>query len=195
MKKLLLIALTFIVVGCANIVKVEGEQVINAKMAVKLPQAWNKISATASRQPYELWTQDGMFVDQLRFWAAIPSGTGLVTKPQSNSQSKAPRIPVFASGMKLDQMANLFEQVYAVDGSAVTIDKIEPTTFASQQGVRVEFSVVRQGENSLQLKGVAWAAESKGQFYAISYAAPRLSFFGRYLPQVQEIAKSAVIKG
>jgi hypothetical protein len=195
MKKILLIAITLIIVGCANIVKVEGEQVINSKMAIKLPQAWNQISKNATRQPYELWTQDGVFVDQLRFWAGVSSGTGLVIAPPKNAQSKAPRIPVFNTGMKLDQMASLFEQIYAVDGSVVTIEKIEPTTFAAQQGVRVEFSVVRQGENSLQLKGVAWAAESKGQFYAISYAAPRLSFFARYLPQVQEIAKSAVIKG
>jgi hypothetical protein len=194
MKKLLLIALTLIVAGCANIVKVEGEQVINSKMSVKLPQAWNKINLPGSQQPYELWTQDGVFVDQLRFWAGISNGANLVVAPQKNSQGKAPRVPVFTSGMKLDQMANLFEQMYAIDGSAVTLDKVEPSSFGAQQGVRVEFSVVVQGSN-LQLKGVAWAAEHKGQFYATSYVAPRLSFFPRYLPQVQDIAKSASIKG
>jgi hypothetical protein len=194
MKKLLLIALTLIVAGCANIVKVEGEQVINSKMSVKLPQAWNKINLPGSQQPYELWTQDGVFVDQLRFWAGINNGANLVVAPQKNSQGKAPRVPVFTSGMKLDQMASLFEQMYAIDGSAVTLDKVEPASFGAQQGVRVEFSVVVQGSN-LQLKGVAWAAEHKGQFYATSYVAPRLSFFPRYLPQVQDIAKSASIKG
>ncbi|MFM7330696.1 MAG: hypothetical protein ACKO1L_03395 [Brachymonas sp.] len=194
MKKLLLIALTLIVAGCANIVKVEGEQMINSKMSVKLPQAWNKVNLPGSQQPYELWTQDGVFVDQLRFWAGINSGANLVLAPQKNSQGKAPRVPMFTAGMKLDQIASLFEQMYAIDGSAVTIDKVEPATFGSQQGVRVEFSVLVQGSN-LQIKGIAWAAEHKGQLYATSYAAPRLSFFPRYLPQVQEIAKSAVIKG
>ena len=194
MKKLLLIALALIIAGCANIVKVEGEQNINSKMTVKLPQAWNKINVAASQQPYELWTQDGVFVDQLRIWAGINNGANLVVAPQKNSQGKAPRVPVFTSGMKLDQMASLFEQMYAIDGSAVTLDKVEPSTFGAQQGVRVEFSVVVQSSN-LQLKGVAWAAEHKGQFYATSYVAPRLSFFPRYLPQVQDIAKSAVIKG
>lgn len=194
MKKLLLIVLTLIVVGCANIVKIEGEQTINAKMTVKLPQAWNKVGATASQQPYELWTQDGVFVDQLRIWAGINNGANLVVTPPKNSQGKAPRVPVFTAGMKLDQMASLFEQMYAIDGSVVTLDKVEPASFGAQQGVRVEFSVVVQSSN-LQLKGVAWAAEHKGQFYATSYVAPRLSFFPRYLPQVQDIAKSAVIKG
>jgi hypothetical protein len=194
MKKLLLVALTLIIVGCANIVKVEGEQTINSKMTVKLPQAWNKISATASQQPYELWTQDGVFVDQLRFWAGVNNGASLVTTPPKNSQGKAPRVPVFTSGMRFDQMANLFEQMYAIDGSAVTLDKVEPTSFGAQRGVRVEFSVVVQTSN-LQMKGVAWAVEHKGQFYATSYVAPRLGFFPRYLPQVQDIAKSVVIKG
>jgi hypothetical protein len=194
MKKLLLIALSLIVVGCANIVKVEGEQVINSKMSVKLPQAWNKINLPGSQQPYELWTQDGVFVDQLRFWAGINNGANLVVAPQKNSQGKALRVPMFTSGMKLDQMASLFEQMYAIDGSAVMLDKVEPASFGAQPGVRVEFSVVVQGSN-LQLKGVAWAAEHKGQFYATSYVAPRLSFFPRYLPQVQDIARSAAIKG
>jgi hypothetical protein len=193
MKKLFLIALALIVVGCANIVKIDGEQTINSKMTVKLPQAWNKINIAAS-QPYELWTQDGVFVDQLRMWAGINSGANLVVAPQKNSQGKAPRVPVYTAGMKLDQIASLFEQMYAIDGSTVTLDRVEPATFGAQQGVRVEFSVVKQSSN-VQLKGIAWAAEHKGQFYATSYVAPRLSFFPRYLPQVQDIAKSAVIKG
>ncbi len=192
MKKFLLIALTLIVVGCANIVKVDGEQTINSKMTIKLPDAWNKVSAT--QQPFELWTKDGVFVDQLRLWAGIEANKGLITAPPKNSQGKAPRIPTFTTGMKLDQMASLFEQIYAVDGSAVIIDKLEPATWGAQQGIRLEFSVVRQGDG-VQLKGVAWAAEFKGQFYATSYVAPRLSFFPRYLPQVQDIAKSAAFKG
>jgi hypothetical protein len=194
MKKFICIALTLIIAGCAAIVKVEGEQTINSKLVIKLPQAWNKVSTTASQQPYELWTQDGVFVDQLRFWAGIANGANLVTTPPKNSQGKAPRVPVFTSGMRLDQLASLFEQMYAIDGSAVTLDKVEPALFGGQQGVRVEFSVVMQSSN-LQMKGIAWAAEHKGQFYATSYAAPRLGFFPRYLPQVQEIAKSAMIKG
>lgn len=194
MKKLLLIALTLIVVGCANIVKVDGEQTINSKMTVKLPEAWNKIALPGSQQPFDLWTKDGVFVDQLRMWAGIAPNAGLITAPPKNSQGKAPRIPTFTAGMKLDQMASLFEQIYAVDGSAVTIDKLEPATWGAQQGIRLEFSVVRQGDG-VQLKGVAWAAEFKGQFYATSYVAPRLSFFPRYLPQVQDIAKSAAFKG
>ena len=193
MKKLLLLAIALIIVGCANIVKVDGEQTINSKMTVKLPQAWNKVNVAASQQPYELWTQDGVFVDQLRIWAGISNGANLVVAPQKNSQGKAPRVPVFTAGMKLDQIATLFEQMYAIDGSAVTLDKVEPATFGAKQGVRVEFSVVVQSSN-LQFKGVAWAAEHKGQLYAISYVAPRLSFFPRYLPQVKDIASSAVIK-
>jgi hypothetical protein len=194
MKKILLIALTLIIVGCANIVKVDGEQTIQSKMTVKLPQAWNQVSTSATRQPYELWTQDGVFVDQLRFWAGIAPEVALVAEPPKNSQGKVPRMPKFTTGMKLDQMASLFEQIYAIDGSAVTIDKVEPAQFGAQQGVRLEFSIVRQGDG-LQLKGVAWAAQHKGQFYATSYVAPRLSFFPRYLPQVQDIVKSAVFKG
>ena len=192
MKKLLLIVLTLILVGCANIVKVDGEQTINSKMTIKLPDAWNKVNAT--QQPFELWTKDGVFIDQLRLWAGIEANKGLITAPPKNSQGKTPRIPTFTTGMKLEQMANLFEQIYAVDGSTVTIDKLEPATWGAQQGIRLEFSVVRQGDG-VQLKGVAWAAEFKGQFYATSYVAPRLSFFPRYLPQVQDIAKSAAFKG
>ncbi len=194
MKKLFLLAMTLLVVGCASIVKVDGEQTINGKMSVKLPQPWNKVSLAGSQQPFELWTQDGVTIDQLRFWSGVAPAVALVAEPPKNSQGKAPRVPKFTVGMKLDQFASVFEQIHAIDGSAVTIDKVEPAQLGSQQGVRLEFSVVRQGDG-LQLRGIAWAAEFKGQFYAASYVAPRLGFFQRNLPQVLDIAKSVTLKG
>lgn len=195
MKKILVLIIAFVLAGCANIMKVDGEQAINAKMVVKLPQPWNKVNAPGGQQPFELWTQDGVFVDQLRFWAGVNGGASLVTPPPKNAQGNAPRVPVFTAGMKLDQLASLFEQVYAVDGSAVTIDRIEPAQLGNQPGVRIELSIVRAGGNPVQLKAAVWAAESKGQLYAVGFAAPRLGFFPRYLPQVQEMARGVVIKG
>ena len=51
MKKILAILLALAIAGCANIEKVEGDQVLNNRLAVKLPEAWNKLPAFG--QPYE----------------------------------------------------------------------------------------------------------------------------------------------
>jgi hypothetical protein len=193
MKKWILLLSVAVLAGCANIAKLDSEQTFNGKMSVKLAQAWNKINLPGAQQPFELMTQDGFTLDQLRIWPGIAPSVALVVEPPKNAQGKAPRVPKFAQGMKLDELASLFEQIHAIDGSAVTLDKTEPALLGGRQGVRLEFSVVRQGDG-LQIKGVAWAAEHKGHFYGMSYTAPRLGFFQRYSAQVEEIAKSVAFK-
>ena len=81
MKKLLALLIAVLLAGCAAVVKVEGDQVLNNKLAVKLPDAWNKLNYPG--QPYEVWTQEGASLDQLRFWAGIQPGKQIMTAPPS----------------------------------------------------------------------------------------------------------------
>jgi hypothetical protein len=195
MKKILAIVLAALVAGCAGVVKVEGDQVVNNRMSVKLPDAWNKFSAPGTAQPFDSWTQEGMTLDHLRLWAGIKPGQALIMKPPSSpSQQTAPRIPTYTQGMAPDQLVSLFETMYAIDGSHVTMSRVEPTVFAGEKGVRFEFAVVRKGDD-VQLKGVGWVAVRKDELFAATFVAPRLAFFPRLLPKAEGVVNSAVIRG
>ena len=192
MKKLLAILLAALVAGCASVVKVEGEQVLNNRMSVQLPSAWNRIAA--NQQPYELWTQDGVSIDQLRMWAGVTPGQSLVRVPNTPSGQKPPRVPTFVANMTPDQIVNLFEVMYAVDGSQVRITRVDPAQFAGEKGVRFEFAVTRKS-NDLQLKGVGWAAVRNNELFAATFIAPELAFYQRLLPQAEGVVATARIKG
>lgn len=192
MKKLLVVLFAVLLAGCAAVVKVEGEQVVNNRLAVRLPSAWNRIAI--HQEPYELWTQDGISLDQLRFWAGVASGQPLMRVPNTPMGQKAPRVPTFSANMSADQLVSLFETVYSADGSQVKITRIEPGHFAGENGVRFEFAVTKKA-NDLQLKGVGWAAVRRNELYAAAFTAPELAFYKRLLPRAESVVASARIKG
>jgi hypothetical protein len=193
MKKLLAILIVALLTGCAAVVKVEGDQVVNERMNVKLSEAWNKLANYGVKQPYEVWTQDGPSLDHLRFWAGIQSGQALMATPNVPSGQKAPRVPTYASGMAPDQLVNLFEILYSADGSMVKMTKVEPAPFAGEQGVRFEFTIARKRDD-LELRGVGWMAVRKNELYAATFVAPRLAYFAKLLPKAESVVASARIK-
>lgn len=195
MKKLVACLLIALLGACTSIVKVEGDQVVNGRMAVRVSEAWNKVALPGATQPYETWTQEGLPLDHLRFWAAIPAGSSLMTAPRVNSaDQKAPRVPTYVAGMQPDQLVNLFETLYSHDGSIVTLSKVEPATFVGEKGVHFAFSMMRKADG-VEMKGLGWLAVHKGQLYAASFVAPRKSFFGRLAPKAESVVKSARVQG
>jgi hypothetical protein len=191
MKKLLALLLALVLAGCASVVKVEGEQTLNNKLAVKLPEAWNRLSYPG--QPYEVWTQEGASLDQLRMWAGLPAGKEIVTLPSAPMGQKAARVPTFTADMAPDQLVGLFEVMYAADGSQVKITRIEPASFAGASGVRFEFMVIAK-RTDLQVRGMGWAAVRNNELYAATYHAPDLAFFKRLAPKAEAVVKTALIR-
>lgn len=188
MKKLAALCLSLTLVACTSVSKIEGEQRLGNRLSVTLPSAWNKFSQ-ADGVAHEVWTQEGLMLDQLRIWAAVKPNQALIAKPTATGQ-KAAKVPVFTSGLRPDQWVNLLETAYAADGSIVNVDKVEPATWAGVKAVRFEFSMNRKNDD-LAFRGVGWATEHDKQFFAAVFTAPRLHFYGHLLPQVEAIAKTA----
>jgi len=142
MKKILALTLALILAlaGCASIDKIEGTQEVNGRMTMTLPEAWNRVTLPGNNDPFQTWTQEGLALDQLRFWAAIKSGQSIgAPAPSNTSGGQAPRVPTFTAGMSPDQLVQLFEILYANDGSLVTMQRVDATTLAGEKGVRFEF--------------------------------------------------------
>ena len=176
-------------------VKVDGEQLINNRLSVILSEAWNKLSVPGNPQPYESWTQEGITLDHLRFWAAVRPGQELITVRTSTVMvgQKASRLPTYTAGMPPDQLVVLFETLYAADGSIVKTTRVGPAMFAGKKGIRFEFTGVGK-RDGVQFNGVGWASVHNNDLYAATFVAPKLSFFDRLRPKAESVVSTAQIR-
>ncbi|MDB5752579.1 MAG: hypothetical protein JWP65_3000 [Ramlibacter sp.] len=201
MKILVSLLLAALLSACAMAYRMEGDQLVNDKLAVHVSAAWNHVSDPWDGDPYETWTRDGMPLDHLRLWGGVKPGQPLMTRPMvflRNEDQKAPRVPTFRTGLAPEQLVSLFEELYASAGT-VTVTKVETTVFAGSPGVRFEFTLLRRRDD-LTLRGVVWVAVRPDpvhgeELYAAAFVAPRLGFYDKLLPLAEAVVKSARVKG
>jgi hypothetical protein len=200
MKRWWMLVAVLLLAGCANVQRMDGEEVVNQRLAVHLTSAWNRVSDPWDVDPYDTWTQEGIPLDHLRLWGGVRPGQPLMTRPAVFSRAedaKQPRVPTFREGLTPEKLVRLFEELYATAGT-VTITKVAPAEFAGQQGVRFEFTLARR-KDDLNMLGVGWVAVKPDpmwgeELYAATFVAPKLSFFHRLLPMAEEVVKTARIK-
>lgn len=194
-RSVLALLLAVLVAACASISKVEGEQVVNGRLVVTVPAAWNKVSDPWEGGPYDTWTQEGIPLDHLRLWAGVKPGKALVAKPTVLLRApgeKDARYPTFSAGLPPDKLVSLFEALYANEG-AVEVTRVEPAVFAGEKGVPFEFTLARRADD-VTLKVVGWVAVHKDELFAATFAAPRLTFFSKLLPMAEAVVKTARIR-
>lgn len=195
MKKLSALLLAMLLAACTTIAKVEGEHLVNERLAVHVPAAWNKVVSPWDDEPYDTWTQEGLPLDHLRLWAGVRDGQALMAKPLvffRGPDEKDKRVPTFRKGMAAHELVSLFESLYATSGT-VTLTRVAPEVFAGEKGVRFEFTLARRSDD-LVLRGVGWAAVRGDELYAASFIAPRLAFYERLLPMAESVIATARVK-
>jgi hypothetical protein len=176
--------------SCAQVSKVSsGTVTVRDKLVVDVADPWNQFESGLNPMAAS-WTNEGLFVDTLQFYVGIKDG-GLIAPTPSEPKGVAPL--VFKSAMTPAEVATLFQNLWARDGSTFSLDRIEPHGWLGGDGFRVEFSVVRMTDD-VRLLGIAWGAVRNGELYIISYSAPRLNFYARYRPRAEAIARSARLK-
>lgn len=188
MRPLLTAILLAFLAGCASVSKVDtGEQAIGERMLVTLDGAWNHVSAPGMG-PAQVWTMEGLPVDQLLVYSGIKNEELVHAAGGGNQKNFA-----FRSSMQPDEVVAMFEGMLTRDGSQFRLLKLEPAAFGGEKGFRFEYSVIRRVDNAV-LSGVGFGAVSKGELFALLYVAPRLAFFPRHRPRVEQIARSARLK-
>lgn len=200
MKRLVALALALVLAACANVSPLTGEQVVNERLAVRLSDAWNRVSDPWDVPPYDTWTQEGIPLDHLRLWGGVRPGQPLMTRHAvftRAADAREPRVPTFRAGLTPEKLVNLFEELYATAGT-VTVTKVEPALFAGQNGVRFEFTLSRRSDD-LEMQGVGWVSVRPDatwgeELYAATFVAPKLSFYQRLLPMAEAVVKSARIR-
>lgn len=190
-RRALLLCAALALAGCAAIQKVEvGEVTVKERLAVTVDTPWNQF-ASGMGDNTPTWTKEGITIDALQFYVGIHDGALLAPQPK-DQKGVAPL--VFKSSMQAEQVVALFQSLKTLDGSAFTLEKIAPAEFVGAKGFRFEYTLTRKVDD-VRLQGVGWGAIKNGELFLLNYAAPRLRFFGAYLPQAEAIARSARVKG
>ena len=157
--------------------------VAKEKMSVTPKQDWNRSSQRPS--PYgELWTLDGFSLNELSFFAAIPSGKAIYY----NYQTKNRPLPKFKSKMLLTDLAELFESTNRIvlQTSLFDVSSVEPTKLAGHDAVRFQYEYAVQGDE-LKRNGEAVAAIINGKLYLVNFVAPAIHYFDRDIVKVRAL--------
>ena len=176
--------------GCVSVAKVEsGDRAVGERLAVSLSGSWNQVNAPGLG-PAQTWTMEGLPVDQLLLYSGIKDGEAIHAADHGTENKKTFE---FRSRMQPDEIAGLFEGMLTRDGSSYRLVKLEPAVFAGAKGFRFEYALTRKIDN-VQLSGLGYATVSRGELFAIVYMAPRLAFFARHAPSVEQIVRTARVK-
>jgi hypothetical protein len=183
----LLIPVVLTLGACANVAKIStGDVLVENRVEMRLDAAWNQVNIPG-RGRTVLWTQDGITVDALEWWVGVKDGQNLVDQPSDK------RPIAFRAAMQPHEVAALFEAVYSRDGSAVTVDKLGPSPFLGGPGYRIDYTVLRKIDD-VRVSGMAWFTVRNNELFALTFTAPRLGFFPRHQPKVEQVARSARLK-
>lgn len=193
MNRILALLLLLGVAGCVSVTKVEpGNRTVGDRLALELSGAWNHVDAPGLG-PAQNWTMEGLPVDRLLIYSGLKDGQAIHSTGAGAAAAAGKKTFSFRAQMQPDEIAALFEGMLTQDGSSYKLVKLEPATFGGGKGFRFEYALVRKGDN-VQLLGLGYAAVSKGELFAIVYQAPRLAFFARHAPTVEQIARSARVR-
>ncbi|WP_243319692.1 hypothetical protein [Geothrix sp. SG200] len=163
-----------------------GEMVVCERLAVRIDGAWSRLEGT--QQPkHDVWTSEGMPLDQLHFYAGLAEGEAFVVVKDRPADKPIPR---FRKDMQAQDVVEMYEAFASRDGSVFKLEKLAPARFADESGFRFEFSRVRKGDE-VRTRGVAYGAIHRGELFLMVYEAPRIHYFAKHLPQVEAIAQSA----
>ncbi len=191
MKKLFLLGLVVLLASCASVRKVEpGNRPVGERLVINLQGPWNHLDFPAVK-PAEVWTMEGVTVDELLIYSGIRDGQ--VIHPEGPSRGTEVKKFAFRSGMQAEEVVSMFEGTFTRDGSSFKLVKLEPYTFGGRKGYRFDYELIRKEDNVHQL-GMGFGAVDNGELFALVYHAPRLTFFPRHKERVEAMAKAVVIR-
>lgn len=162
--------------------------VAGSAFSVTPARTWNKLGARPGRGA-EVWTLDGPALNEITFYGAIQTDRPIFREVDRRNRP----LPRFSSTMLLTDVPALLENSYRA-GRGVTVyttDRVEPTRFGGQNGVRFEYSFTDGDE--VRRRGEAYGALVNGRLYLITYEAPVIHYFDASLEGYRQVVGSITI--
>jgi len=156
--------------------------------AVTPARTWNKLGARPGRGA-EVWTLDGPALNEITFYGAIETDRPIFREVDRRNRP----LPRFSSTMLLTDIPTLLENSYRA-GRGVSVyssDRVEPTRFAGQNGVRFDYSFTDGDE--VRRRGEAYGAIMNGRLYLITFEAPVIYYFDGSVEAYRQVVDTATL--
>ncbi len=163
--------------------------VANSTMKVTPDADWNRWSARPSSYG-EIWTIDGISLNELTYFAKIPGGSPIYNETDSVNQP----LPKFRKDMLPTDLVELFEASsrLTLQSSIFKIDAVEPAKLDGRDAVKFSYSYASEADG-LNRKGEGVAANIDGKLYLINFVAPQIHYFDRDVIKFRQIIASISI--
>ena len=164
----------------------DTRKVARSDLRVTAPEDWNRETRRPTSRS-EVWTQEGLGLTELMFYANIRDGETLFKR----NQRKRNPLPEFDKDMLLTDLVEWYEDTANVTlgGSLFQIEEVKPAKLGAYDGVHFRYSYTG-GDNVARL-GEARAAIVNERLYLITFEAPRVHYFDRYIAGVRAMMDSA----
>ena len=169
--------------GWKLIEKDERVEVAKSDMAVTPGINWNRWTRRPVKQS-EVWTLDGVNLNELYFVSKLPAGKTLYKEVDKKERP----LPKLSSSLELTDIPEFYESSSRIvlNTSVFEMTSIEPAKMGEYDAVKFTFEYSVEG-SSLLRKGLAVGTMIKGQLHLISYVAPAVYFFDRDIAEVEAI--------
>lgn len=175
----------------AHKLRLRGEAVAVAGSTVTVTPSrdWNTLSRKVGKNT-ETWTVDGEQLNDVTFFAGIPTGMPLV---RERSKKRDP-LPKFTKTTLLVEIPELLEGTYRTykNSGSFRLLSSEPARFLGKDGVSFAYEFIDVDE--LTRRGEALAAIIDDKLYMITFEAPRLNYFDAMASDFRALANSAVLR-
>jgi hypothetical protein len=195
MRKLLCSALVFVALaGCAGgytLVNQAAPIVVAKAMTVTPSVAWNHAPRRTDQFAYEeVWTADGVLLNQVTFYGGVPEGKKLIRQQKRDEQ----QVPVFRATMLPQELAEFVEGNYRVlsGSTAFTVEAVAPASFAGSDGFTMDFKYVLQSDE-IKRRARATGAIKNGKLYMMIYEGTETHYFPAYLSEFEKLVRSVQI--
>jgi hypothetical protein len=168
----------------------EGVNIAGNLMVATPKAGWNRSTARPSNHG-ERWTRDGLALNELTFFVAVPDGGTLYHVPLDGKG----KLPTFRSTMLAPEIVELFENSNRIllASSVFSIDAVEPAKLGIHEGVRFAYNYAAQDEG-LTRKGEGVAAIVEGKLYLVNFIAPEIHYFDRDIDEVRQLVATLQLR-
>jgi hypothetical protein len=172
-----------------GLISTERVEIIGA-YSVEPGIEWNYLIG----QDIELWTVDGLHLQNLFFVSGIEDGdTLLAAKPEFDFFNES-KIPEYKEDFSLLDIREWIEASYAQANAArMETHDFRPAGFGSKKGFRFEFSFAN--EDGLSQKGFVVGATIDAELHLIIFTAAALHYYDKFAPEAERIIRSIRIDG
>jgi hypothetical protein len=165
----------------------QAAAVAKSSLTVTPKSDWNRWSSRPSKKG-EIWTLDGVSLNELSFFAGIEGGEAIYK--ERNKKDKP--LPKFDPKMALPDIVQIFEASNRIilETPLFKVDQVEPAKLAGHNAVRFTYEYTVKDEE-VRRKGEARAAVIGGKLYLINFAAPAIHYYDAGVDEARAIMDSA----